>query len=192
VLSEDGLPVGVVNDDQLERGQLSGYRLLVLPNPSELTDGQRRQVEAFERRGGATIASDRWPWSDPSRTDAAAAAFRAALTPHRRTVPVVVTGGPPGRYAVAHRKPGRLVVAVTNDFGWVQDTALMNLGDPVNDKPPVAQGVRVAWTAPGPVRAPRAVEAVTNRVLPARMAGGRHIVDLPPFQYMALLVVAMP
>jgi hypothetical protein len=31
VLTEDGAPVGIVNDDQLEDGGLDGYRLLVLP-----------------------------------------------------------------------------------------------------------------------------------------------------------------
>jgi hypothetical protein len=191
-LTEDGLPVGVVNDDQLEHGQLSGYRLLVLPNPKELTDGQRRQVEAFAKRGGSTIASDRWPWSDPSGTDAAAAAFRAALASHRRTAPVVVMGGPPGRYAVSYWKPGQLVVAVTNTFSWVQNTAQLNQGDPVNDKPEPARGVRIAWAALGPVTDPRAVEAVTNRMLPVRLASGRYMVDLPPFQYIALLVVATP
>ena len=191
-LTEDGLPVGVINDDQLEHGQLSGYRLLVLPNPKELTDGQRRQVEAFAKRGGATIASDRWPWSDPSGTAAAATAFRAALARHRRTAPVVVTGGPTGRYAVAYRKPGRLLVALTNDFSWVQNTAVLNPADPINEKPEPALGVRIAWGPAGPVTNPRAVEAVSNRVLPGRLAGGRYIVDLPPFQSMALLVVATP
>jgi hypothetical protein len=192
VLTEDGLPVGVVNDDQLEHGQLAGYRLLVLPNPNELTDGQRRQAEAFARRGGVKIASDRWPWSDPSHTAAAAAAFRAALAPHRQTAPVAVTGGPPGRYAVAYRKPGRLVVAVTNKFGWVQNTIPMKPGDPVNDKPEPARGVRIVWGPAGPVTDLRALEAVTNRVLTGRLAGTRYVVELPSFQYMALLVVDTP
>jgi hypothetical protein len=65
----------------------------------------------------------------------------------------------------------------------------MKPDDPVKEKPPPAQGVRIAWGPPGPVTNPRAVEAVTNRVLSARLAGGRNIVDLPPFQYMALVVV---
>src|SRR4029453_7067717 len=32
VLSEDGLPIGVVNDEQLEQGELDGYSILILPN----------------------------------------------------------------------------------------------------------------------------------------------------------------
>jgi len=37
VLTEDGLPIGVVNDEQLDHGGLDGYSLLILPNPNELT-----------------------------------------------------------------------------------------------------------------------------------------------------------
>jgi hypothetical protein len=150
-------------------------------------------VDAFKQRGGVTIKNEEaWAWSEPSGTDAAAAAFRGALSQHRRTAPVVVTGGPAGRYAVAYRKPGRLVVAVTNDFSWVQNTDAMNPDDPVNEKPPRAQSVRIAWGPAGPVTDLRVIEAVTNRVLQARLAGGRYIVDVPSFQYMAVLVVDTP
>jgi hypothetical protein len=111
VLSEDGLPVGVVNDDQLEQGELTGYRLLVLPNPDELTPGQDRSVAAFKAHGAVIENDPTWAWSDPAGTDAAAAAFRTALKPYLGTAPLQVTSGPPGRYAVGYRKPGRLVVA---------------------------------------------------------------------------------
>jgi hypothetical protein len=83
VLSEDGLPVGIVNDDQLEQGELDSYRLLVLPNPDELTDWQQRAVAAFRARRGAVIKNDpAWAWSDPDGRPAAAAAFRGQ-TGHR-------------------------------------------------------------------------------------------------------------
>src|SRR5262245_24514726 len=63
VLSEDGLPVGIVNDDQLEGGELDGYALLILPNPKELTSGQEGEVAAFRARGGAVLENDPpLPW----------------------------------------------------------------------------------------------------------------------------------
>ena len=48
VFSEDGLPVGIVDDDQLSRGELDGYRLLVLPGRTSYSDAaaRRRGVQA--------------------------------------------------------------------------------------------------------------------------------------------------
>jgi hypothetical protein len=202
VLSEDGLPIGVVNDEQLERGELEGYRLLILPNPNELTAAQQQTVAMFKTGGGAVVDNDpAWAWSDPAGTDAAAAAFRAVLQPHVGTTPVQVTGGPPGRYAVAYRKPGRLFVAVTNDFSWVQFSTINNPipEDEVNPTAPPAQGVQVTWRKgnglpeppgqqPLPHR-PRAVEAVSGTTLSVHEVNGGYRVDLPTFPFMALLVV---
>jgi hypothetical protein len=202
VLSEDGLPIGVVNDDQLKQGELDGYRLLILPNPNELTFGQDQTVGAFRARGGAVIENDpAWAWSDPAGTDAAAAAFRAALQPHLGTTPVQVTGGPNGRYAVSYRKPGRLLVAVTNDFSWVQFSALNKVPGKINPTPPPAQGVQVTWRrghglpqtpGHGPRSRPRAIEAVSDKTLTVREFNDGYRVDLPDFQFMALLVVTAP
>jgi hypothetical protein len=120
-LAEDGLPVGIVTDDQLEHGELQGYRLLVLPKADELEPAQQRAVTTFRRRGGAVLENDpAWPWSVPGETPDAASAFRAALQPHVRGTPVRVSGGPAGRYAVPYLGRNRFVVALTNDFRWVQ------------------------------------------------------------------------
>lgn len=202
VLSEDGLPIGVVNDDQLEQGELDGYRLLILPNPNELTSAQDQTVAAFRARGSAVIENDpAWAWSDPAGTDAAAAAFRTALKPHLETAPVQVTGGPASRYAVSYRKPGHLLVAVTNDFSWVQFSALHKVPKKINPTPPPAEGVRVMWRqghglpqTPGHSPRPRrrALEAVSDRTLPVHEFEGGYRVDLPDFQFMALLVVTAP
>jgi hypothetical protein len=204
VLSEDGLPIGVVNDDQLERGELDGYRLLILPNPDELTAGQDQTVVVFRARGGAVIENDpAWAWSDPAGTDVAAAAFRAALRPHLGTAPVRVTGGPKERYAVSYRKPGRLLVAVTNDFSWVQFSTLFKPvpEDEINPPPPLAHGVRVTWRrghgppqtpGHGPRSRPRAIEAVSDKTLTVQEFSGGYQVDLPDFQFMALLIVTQP
>jgi hypothetical protein len=204
VLSEDGLPIGVVNDDQLEQGELDGYRLLILPNPDELTSGQDQMVVVFRARGGAVIENDpAWAWSDPAGTDVAAAAFRAALRPHLGTAPVRVTGGPKERYAVSYRKPGRLLVAVTNDFSWVQFSTLFKPvpEDEINPPPPLAHGVRVTWRrghgppqtpGHGPRSRPRAIEAVSDKTLTVQEFSGGYQVDLPDFQFMALLIVTQP
>jgi hypothetical protein len=200
VLTELGLPVGVVNDHQLADGELDGYGLLVLPNAGELTTSQRQAVAAFEAGGGTIIENKpAWGWSDPNTTESAARALRATIQPHTATAPLVVTGGPAGRYAVAYMDRRRLVVAVTNDFSWVQITSADNPVPVVNAPAPPAAGVRVAWrarhdlphprpTAGDPFRL-RAFDAVSDTALPIHRSGDNYSVFLPPFHFMALVVV---
>jgi hypothetical protein len=201
VLSQDRLPVGTVDDTQLARGELAGYRVLFLPNPGELTAAQQRAVAAFRTRGGAIVPNAAaWRWSDRAQSAAAAAAFRAAVRPYVETAPVVVRGGPRSAYAVAYRGRDRLVVAVTNDFDWVQITAANEpLPEVINPKPPAAEGVQIGWRSghgfpqPGgflPFPRLRAFEAIRRRTLAVERVGGMFRVTLPQFQFLAVLVVA--
>jgi hypothetical protein len=215
VLCEDGLPVGVVNDEQLDRGSLGGYRLLYLANPAELTNVQRQWVDRFKAAGGAVLENrPDWAWSDPALRPAAAAAFRTELASSRDTAPLVVRGGPRTRYGVAYSRPNKLVVAVTNDFDWVHVTRPPKKNDPDGDAgeddnaedppavarrpPPPATGVRVIWRRghglpqsffPTRFHRLQAFEAVGRRKLPVIAFSGGYRVDLPPFCFMALLVV---
>ena len=203
VLSEDGLPVGIVNDDQLERGELDGYHVLVLPNADELTRAQQRAVAAFKAHGGAVIENDpAWPWSDPDSRHEAAAALRFAIgRPDAATAPLRVTGGPAGRYAVGYldRRAGRLVVAVTNDFSWVQITDLEDVPPVINPPAPLVGGVSVTWrTGHGLPEIPRlwpffyrlrAVEAINGTTLNVERLPRGYRVNVPKFSFMALVVV---
>jgi hypothetical protein len=202
VLTERGLPVGVVNDHQLEQGELTGYRLLILPNPDELTPGQTRNVAAFKAHGAVIENDPAWAWSDPAGTDAAAGAFRTALKPHLGTAPLQVTHGQAGRYAVSYRKPGWLIVAITNDFSWVQFSTINHPPKTTNPQPPSVEGAQVAWRSghrlpqrPGPKphhHPPRAIEVVTDTPLEVHEVDSGYRVDLPTFPFMALLVVTEP
>ena len=199
VLSEAGLPVGTVDDEQLERGALDGYRLLVLPNADELTKPQKQAVGAFRAHGGAVVSNDpAWPLSDREQRPAAASSFRAAVRPHLATAPLRVRGGPPGMYAISFRGSNRLVVAVTNDFGWVQITKRDDVLPTVNERPPSADGVQIAWGAghgfPHASRFDllhrlRAIEAVSGTTLRIDRIGGMSRVSLPRCPHLALLVV---
>jgi hypothetical protein len=192
-LCEDGLPVGIVNDSQLERGELADYRLLVLPDPNGLTTAQQRAAAEFAAGGGIVIENDpAWAWSDPAGQDAAFAAFRAEIRPHARSAPIRVTGGPAGSYAVAYRSADRLVVAVTNDFDWVQITNRRNVPSHTNPPAPPAEGVTVTWGRGfGLPELPRlrAVEVIHRQTLDVVAVADRHRVTLPRFSFMALLVV---
>jgi hypothetical protein len=202
VLSEDGLPVGIVTDDQLQRGELDGYRLLVLPNADELTQRQQRVVAAFKSHGAVIENDPAWPWSDPDARHKAFAAFRYVLSrPAAATAPLRVTAGPAGRYAVGHLGPtaGRLVVAVTNDFSWVQITDLENPASVVNPPAPPVEGVSITWRAGhGLPEIPRlwplfyrlrAVEAIQGIPLTVQRIPRGYRVNVPRFSFMALVVV---
>jgi hypothetical protein len=190
VLTAGGVPVGIVTDQQLEEGALEGYQLLVLPNPTELTPSQQRAVAAFTRRGGTVVGNDpAWPWSDPTEGDAADVAFSNLVRQHLTAAPVRVIGGPAGRYGVAYRTPTRLVVAVTNDFSWVQ---IKWTPGTINPAPRAAAGVRVTWRKrhrfpEGPKL--RAVEALSGKTLEIEESDRALQVRLPSFRFMALLVV---
>ena len=206
VLSEEGLPVGVVNDHQLEQGELAGYRLLMIPDREHLTPSQTRVVADFAAAGGTVVDNDRsWVWGDPGGRAAALAALRAVLLRHAATAPLRISGGPPGRYGVGYRKGGALVVAVTNDFSWVQITGRPEEDDEtdvdsvVNPRPPPASRVKVAWRRGHglpekwdeiPFPRIRAIEAISRRTLDIGLDRGGNRVELPRFQEMALLVVS--
>jgi hypothetical protein len=201
-LSEDGLPVGIVNDEQLAGDGLAGYRVLFLPDPDGLSVAQQQAVASFLSRGGVVVENNTaWAWSDPSARDAAFAAFRAAIQQRLTSAPVRVTGRPHGSYGVPYRSGNRLVVAVTNDFSWIQITN-EETGSPdvVANKALDATGVRVTWRkgqglpeswGPFPFPRLRAFEAVKQKWLPVHpVFPSGYRVDLPAFSFLAVLVVA--
>jgi hypothetical protein len=140
-----------------------------------------------------------WRWADPAGRPAAFAAFREAIAKHIPSAPVRVTGGPVGRYAIPYRSGSQLVVAVTNDFGWVQITNRRQVPTEINEPPRAATSVRVEWRRghglpeqidglPFPLL--RAVEVVGGATLPVQRVASGYRVDLPPIRFMALLVVS--
>jgi len=54
---EAHLPVTVINDWNLNREDLAGYRVLILPNAACLDDNQAAAVDKFVRDGGGLVAS---------------------------------------------------------------------------------------------------------------------------------------
>jgi hypothetical protein len=92
-----------------------------------------------------------------------------------------------------------LVVAVTNDFSWVQITGEENGLPPVINPPARPAEACVTWRMvrglpPIPGRWPRfqrlrAVEAIEDTPLEVVRAQGGYRVHLPKFDFMALLVV---
>ncbi len=194
VFVREGLPVGLVNDYQLDSGQLDGYKLLFLPNPDELTPSQRQSVEQFEANGGVVIKNNKnWTWSVPNQTTLASNNFRQVLLSHLDTVPIRVTGGPEKMHAVAfeNQETGRLAIAVTNNFTWIQlkDSKGMRSRHQLtstNSPPSAIGGVEVevkASQVPSKV-----VEVISGQSLKPKVTPNGYKLVLPEFSTMALLV----
>lgn len=184
-LFRERLPVRFITDCQLEEGVPEGYRAIFIPAPAHLTDAMREQLAAFEARGGTVIENrDEWTWHDPATRQAAMDAFIATLPDDP---PVQVTGGPELMHAVAFDGEGGLTVSLANEFDWVytgrrpDEATLASLPDP----PPPCEGVTVVLRGadwPDTVR-----EVVSGQDLPVRRVDGRVEVDVPAFEYMAVL-----
>lgn len=191
VFVREGLPVGIVNDYQLARGQLEGYRLLFLPNPNELTPAQRRIVEQFQAKGGVVLRNDPgWPWSIPGRTPEAIKAFRRLLAEHLDTAPVLVTGGPEKMHSVAFRHPGkdRLVVAISNDFTWVQlKQNLRQSKQTINSPPPAIKGITVEINSSSYPQ--KIFEVLSGQSLKFEHNYKGYKIIVPEFSKMAVIVV---
>ena len=195
VFVREGLPVGIVNDYQLENGQLDGYKLLFLPNLDELTPSQRQSVEQFEANGGVVIKNDKnWTWSVPSKTTQASNNFRQVLQSYLDTAPVRVTEGSKGIHAVAFERQdsGRLVLAVTNDFTWIQLKKHKGMRSrhqltSINSPPSPISGVEVEIkTSQVPSKV---FEVISGQLLKPEVTSDGYKLVLPEFSTMALLVV---
>jgi hypothetical protein len=90
------------------------------------------------------------------------------------------------------------VVAVTNDFSWVQFSTINHPPKKSNPQPPSVEVVQVTWRSGHRLpeklhgRPPRVLEVVTGTPLEVHQVTGGYRIDLPAFQFMALLVVAEP
>jgi hypothetical protein len=107
---------------------------------------------------------------------------------------VRIKGGPQGLYAVSYDDNEKLVVAVTNDFSFVQIVNRNNIPPEINDPPPAATGLEIVWRqgvprTPGPGFRLEAAEVITGIRLRIKRSPGVYRVKLPPIEYMALVTV---
>lgn len=194
VFVRSGLPVGLINDYQLEKNQLEGYRVLFLPNPDELTRAQKNAIRLFVARGGILIKNNpEWLWSDPLKTAEAARAFRLGLSNLIECLgaPVQVISSARKMHGVAYEdsRKRRLVVAVTNDYSWVQWLASGEVLDPADTNPPPGS-INDAQVFVKFRKTPASVfEVLSGNSLVLESIPQGYKVRLPDFQTLALLVV---
>jgi len=184
------LPVRILTDSQLCEPLPQSCRVLFVPAPEDLTDRMRGVIEQFRAAGGTVIENrDEWLWHEPDGRQAAIDAFLAELPDDP---PVQVTGGPELMHAEAFASEDgeRLTVSLANRFSWVytgrrpDPERLEELTTP----PPPCEGVTVLLRGleapPASVR-----EVVRGRDLAVRRVGDHVEVDVPGFEYMAVLAV---
>lgn len=186
-----GLPCGIVNDYQLEQDQLEGYQVLFLPNPDELTHAQKNTIRRFVARGGILLKNNRvWPWSDPNMTDTAVQAFRAVIQRVIKYIApaVQVLSSAQRMHAVAFedRSRRRLVVAVTNDYSWVQWRMGNDPIPQINLPPAPIKAVVLVKNRRRPLQI---TEVLSGTSLVAESIPQGYKVRLPEFPTMVLLVV---
>ncbi len=188
-LVQAGVPVGIVNDRQLDQGLLDGYQLIFLPTPAELLPGQKDAIQSFKAAGGHVIENQAsWAWSNPQPNGNATASLRAAIQPFLAEAPVQVSGSAQ-RQAVAYRnlQTGQLIVAVTQEFSWIQ---LQEIGktftDPLNEPPPPLDGVVI--TVRGASLPQKVSEIISGQVLTPVKTSTGYQVTLPAFSPFALMI----
>jgi hypothetical protein len=193
-------PLGIVTDTQLERGELTGYRLLILPRDDGLTTGQRAVLADFAERGGAIVRlkeDARW-YTSAATQEAIRAEFAAEALAVAGPPPFSMTGGSPGVHGVAVKEPRddrRVIVCVTNEFTWLGHMQSHRLDATVVDDglpgrpPPRAAGVSFFLRGPAPSTV---TEQLTGAGLTATPEADGVRVALPDFEFMAVIVLEYP
>ena len=64
VFAENNVPVDFIHRNELERGDLSQYRLIVVPYPIMFTEAAAAGLRRFVERGGHAVAEARLAWND--------------------------------------------------------------------------------------------------------------------------------
>ncbi len=189
-----GISADIVNDYQLEHGQLKGYQILFLPNPNELTSAQKDTIHGFVSQGGILLKNNPgWLWSDPDTTGDAAQAFQTELRPVIRcfapSVQVLSSAERIHGVTFEDKRAKRLVVAVTNDFSWIQWVSGNDPIDPedIHPSPPPISDAEVLVKKRNPPL--DILEVLSGTPLVYESIPQGYKVRLPLFSTMALLVV---
>jgi len=190
------VPVGVISDSQLEEGNLEDYKVLFLPAPKTLTGTMAQSVQKFRDQGNLVVENrDEWAWHANVGSDRAVNDFLAALGPQMSKVPVRVSGGPEKMHAVFFTNPAgtRLTVSLCNDFSWVPTGGPANWRERARGLserdgiPSPCDGVKILLRGKRPPR--KIFEAVSGKSLSTGASGEDTVIDVPRFEYMAVVVV---
>ena len=187
-LLRERLPAGLITDSQLEEGLLAGYKALFIPGRKGLSNKMSSEVEKFKASGGIVVENrTEWEWQDPVRRSRASGELLQQLASVLPGAMVQVAGGPLRMHATAYTTgvQGRLIVSVCNDFSWVY--AGREKPDRIPSPPVPCTGAKCILYAKNNPK--KAHDVVSGKELPVKREGGRVIIDIPTFDYMAVLVI---
>lgn len=191
-LGRRGVPVGTVDDFQLDTNRLDGYQVLFLPAPRELTLRQQHTVDRFRATGGTVIEQDpAWSWDDPDAQSAAREALQAQIQPHLATAPVRLELPRAKIHSGMFQNDlaGRMVILVTNDFSWVRIRRKMAKRLKGVTPPPPISGVNIFVRSQRPPKRVYDVLAATD--LDSDVVSGRMRVRIPTFQTLAVVNIEL-
>ncbi len=66
VFADHNIPVDFIHRNELERGDISGYDLIIVPYPLMFTEAAAAGLRRFVERGGHAVAEARLAWNDES------------------------------------------------------------------------------------------------------------------------------
>ncbi|MCF7847300.1 MAG: hypothetical protein K9M45_00510 [Kiritimatiellales bacterium] len=198
-LKEEHIPWITLNDKCLAEGKLpEELKVLVLPWAEELTDAQKKNVEALAGKGVAIIKLDsKAGWHLESMLPKLMDSFLKDVRKQAGSPPVRVRG-PKHMHAVYYRNPmdGTFVVALCNDWGWFHSIRARKGTRPEDDPrffgnaPEIAPCTNVSMEIDKAFKkSPVVIEAFSGATLTAANRKGVATVTVPDFQIQSLVVV---
>lgn len=195
--------VSVINDRQLTDGLDDDYQVLLVPNPTELTSEQRRSVADFVAQGGRVVENQStWDWTTEAGYNSAVEEVQQQLLNASLRPPVEVLGLPEFAHSTSYQRSGtdgtdRIVVAVVNDFTFVQSSTIFDPiaeGDVQPAPADIPAGVRIViqWDSHFSELDPHALvafDAISESFLPVTFHDNQIEVVLPSVEQMALVVL---
>jgi hypothetical protein len=190
VMKESHVPWVTLSDLALSKPLDPRTRLLVLPWPEELTDGEKHTVRQFESGGGCVIRLDPGAgWETTTNKPALIQEMARSIREHAGRPPIAIEG-PPAMHAVCYEQPeqDRLTVCLANTWGWFRSTREPNprLNEGTSP-PPTCAGVTATFSHDFG-RPLRVLEAVQGLALPFEKTANGWRASVPEFQINACVV----
>lgn len=173
-LQKHHYPVGFVTDATLKNGGLTGYRVLLVPDPIPLTREQQEIIQSFKQTGGVVIESMSGNTS-----------LIKMLTENGYTPPYAVSGdGTFYSCAFENIQTGSILICLVNDFGVIQ-TAKVKRGKPVSLPAPCKGLVLTLHN----YHATDVYEMLSEKPLQLQRQNGSTLLRIPDFNDLAVFKI---
>ena len=189
-MTEHRWPVSFITDCQLEEGLLNDYKVIFVPDESQLSFAMKASISSFQKEGGKVIYNNqKWDWTTETGYEKAQNYFIEILH-NTKVSPITVTGGPDIMQTdfFWNSDKKRLTISCINDCLWVKPCSWVDITTQKAPKP--ISGVtielqdRLSHLSPK-----RIIEAVSGRELMFKEVNNKIYITVPEFQYLATVMV---